>query len=46
MISDVMNYIEKQKEHHRKTTLRDELNFIKQKWGIEWDWENDEENDD
>jgi REP element-mobilizing transposase RayT len=46
MIGDVMNYIEKQKEHHRKTTLRDELNFIKQKWGIEWDWENDDDDDD
>ena len=45
MIVDVVDNIEKQQEHHRKNTLRDELNFIKQKWGIEWNCENDEYDD-
>ena len=43
MIEQVIEYIEKQKEHHHKTSLKEELDSIKHKWGIEWNWKNDEE---
>jgi REP element-mobilizing transposase RayT len=43
MTDQVVKYIENQKEHHRKFSLKEEIELIKQKWGIQWNWEDDED---
>jgi REP element-mobilizing transposase RayT len=39
LTQNVINYIANQKEHHKKFSLKDELENIKKQWGVTWNWD-------